>query len=118
MNPLNLSTLKDMGAFTGAPVECEIKWKMADGQEYSATVWVRRLSYHSTVKELVAWKNGTDTVAARISACICDAEGNPIFTPGDITGDADPARGPLDGELTMALLRAITEVNGLGGSKG
>ena len=37
-----------------------------------------------------------------------------MFTPDDITGDADPDRGPLDGNLTMALLQVIAEVNGLG----
>lgn len=27
---LSISSLKDMGAFTGAPVEKEIKWKQGD----------------------------------------------------------------------------------------
>ena len=49
-------------------------------------------------------------VAGRIAACICDAEGQAIFTPADVTGDADPDRGPLDGNLTVALLSAIAEV--------
>lgn len=38
----------------------------------------------------------------------------PIFTPADITGEADPERGALDGGLTVALLLAIQEVNDLG----
>ena len=37
-----------------------------------------------------------------------------MFTPGDITGEADPERGALDGNLTMALLAVIAEVNSLG----
>ncbi|MCY1358808.1 Phage tail assembly chaperone, TAC [compost metagenome] len=53
-------------------------------------------------------------MAGRIAACICDQEGKPVFTPADITGEADPERGPLDGNLTMALLGVIGEVNGLG----
>ncbi|MNE45132.1 hypothetical protein D3C80_1394040 [compost metagenome] len=55
-----------------------------------------------------------DGVAGRIAASICDEDGKPVFTPGDITGEADPERGALDGNLTVALLSAIAEVNSLG----
>ena len=55
-----------------------------------------------------------DVVAGRIASCICDKAGKPIFKPEDITGEADPDRGPLDGNLTMALVSAIGEVNELG----
>lgn len=55
-----------------------------------------------------------DGVAGRIAASICDEEGKPVFTPADITGEADPDRGSLDGALTIALLVAIKEVNDLG----
>ena len=34
---LTLDTLKETGAFTGRPVEKEIKWKGRDGQEHIAT---------------------------------------------------------------------------------
>jgi hypothetical protein len=41
-------------------------------------------------------------------------KGEPVFTIGDITGDADPSRGALARDLTMALMRVIGEVNDLG----
>jgi hypothetical protein len=102
--------LKAAGAFTGRPVEREIVWKQGE-QEYKATVHVRPLSYRSAVSDLHASVGRHDATAGRIAACICDANGAPVFTPEDITGDADPERGPLDGNLTMALLAAIAEVN-------
>ena len=117
VDELTIDGLAKMGAFTGAPIKKTITWKK-DDVEFSAIVHVRLLSYHSTVAELNAFsKEHPDAVAGRISACICDAKGNPIFTPEDITGEADPERGPLDGNLTMALLTVIAGVNRLGGSE-
>ena len=113
---LTLDSLKEMGAFTGAPVETEITWKQGK-KELTAAVYVRRLSYRTAVSDIQAMKNNSDAVAGRIAASICDEKGKPIFTPEDITGDADPDRGPLDGNLTMALLSAIGEVNELGKAK-
>lgn len=110
---LTLDSLKEMGAFTGAPVEREITWKIGDN-EHTATVYVRPLSYLSAKSDLLAMGGKGDAVAGRIAASICDAEGKPVFTPEDITGEADPDRGPLDGNLTMALLSVIGEVNGMG----
>lgn len=116
MAALSIDSLKDMGAFTGAPVEKEITWKSGGG-EHTATVYVRPLSYRSAVSDIKALSGKSDAVAGRIAASICDEEGKPVFTPEDITGDADPDRGPLDGNLTMALLGVIAEVNGLGKSQ-
>lgn len=110
---LSIDNLKQMGAFTGAPVEKEIAWKQGE-KELKATVFVRPLSYLSAKSDLLAMGGKGDAVAGRIAASICDAEGEPVFTPEDITGEADPDRGPLDGNLTMALLAVIGEVNGLG----
>lgn len=109
---LTLDNLKKAGAFTGAPVVREIKWKRGD-EEFTATVYVRPLSYKSAVSDIMAGTKG-DRIAGRIASCICDKDGNAVFTPGDITGEADPGRGPLDGDLTMALLEVISEVNSLG----
>jgi len=109
---LTIDTLRDAGAFTGSPVEREITWKQGD-DEITATVFVRPLSYRSAVSDLTSYKDG-DPVAGRIAASICDEDGKPVFTTADITGDADPERGPLSGPLTMALLQVIGEVNGLG----
>lgn len=111
---LSIDSLKQMGAFTGAPVQKEISWKKGD-EEFTATVFVRPLSYISTVSDLTSAHYKADPVAGRIAACICDAEGKAVFTPADITGEADPERGPLDGNLTMALLAVLGEVNGSAG---
>lgn len=124
MSQLSIESLKQMGAFTGAPVEKEISWKQGD-QELTATVYVRPLSYLSAKSDLLAMNGKTDPVAGRIAASICDADGKPVFTPEDITegppSEVDPETGevitrlgPLDGNLTMALLQVIGEVNGMG----
>src|SRR5690606_21125159 len=113
VSQLSIESLKQMGAFTGAPVEKEISWKQGD-QELTATVYVRPLSYLSAKSDLMAIGGKTDVLAGRIASSICDAEGKPIVTPEDITGEADPDRGALDGNLTVELLRVIGEVNGMG----
>ena len=110
---LSVDNLKSIGAFTGAPVEKEITWRQG-AAEHTATVFIRPLSYRSTVADLKALNENKDQLAVRIAASVCDAEGNAIFTADDITGDADPERGALDGNLTMALLAAIGEVNNMG----
>ena len=110
---LTIDSLKDMGAFTGAPVEREITWKQG-ATEHTATVFVRMLSYKSAISDITSSVSDTDPIAGRIAASICDENGNAVFTVEDITGDADPDRGPLSGPLTIALLQAIGEVNGLG----
>lgn len=110
---LTIDSLKQMGAFTGAPVERQITWNQGD-KTLSATVHVRPLSYLSARSDLLAMGGKGDAIAGRIAASICDANGEPVFTPADITGEADPDRGPLDGNLTMALLSVIGEVNGMG----
>lgn len=110
---LTMDSLIQVGAFTGRPVEREITWKIGD-VEHTATVYVRPLSYQSAVQDLRAITGKSDGVAGRIASSICDEEGNPVFTVADITGDADPERGAIDGNLTMALLTVIGEVNGAG----
>lgn len=110
---LTLDSLKTMGAFTGAPMERAISWKIGEN-EHTATVYVRPLSYATAKSDLLAMGGKGDAIAGRIAASICDEHGKPVFTPEDITGEADPERGPLDGNLTMALLTVIGEVNGLG----
>lgn len=110
---LSIDSLKEMGAFTGAPVEREITWKQGD-KELKVTVFVRPLSYMTAKSDLLAMSGKGDAVAGRISASICDAAGKPIFTQEYITGEAEESLGPLDGNLTMALLSVIGEVNGMG----
>ena len=110
---LNLENLKTIGAFTGAPVERSVTWKQGE-QEYTATVFVKPLSYSAAVSDLQALAGKVDGVAGRIAASICDENGKPVFTAADITGESDPERGALDGNLTMALLAVIADVNNLG----
>ncbi|MDA3135414.1 phage tail assembly chaperone family protein, TAC [Atlantibacter subterraneus] len=110
---LTLDSLKEAGAFTGRPVEKEITWRQGEA-EFSATVYIRPLGYHSAMTDVMAANGRVDGVAGRIAASVCDENGKPVFTPADITGEADPERGALDGALTIALLVAIQEVNDLG----
>lgn len=110
---LTLDSLKSVGAFTGRPVEKEIQWSQGD-KELKATVFIRPLGYQAAISDVHSMGGKQDSMAGRIAASVCDENGAPVFTVGDITGDADPERGALDGRLTVALLAAIFEVNNLG----
>ncbi|BBJ62308.1 hypothetical protein EAS1808013_012890 [Enterobacter asburiae] len=114
MMKLTLDTIKNAGAFTGRPVEKEIEWTDKEGKKHVATTYVRPIGYHSAKFDILALSGKSDGVAGRIASSICDENGEPVFTPDDITGHADPERGALDGSLTIALLVAIQEVNSLG----
>ena len=113
---LTLDSLKSVGAFTGRPVEKEIKWAQGT-DEFTATVFIRPLGYQAAVSDVTALNDKHDSLAGRIAASVCDEHGKMVFTVGDITGDSDPERGALDGRLTVALLAAIFEVNNLGKTK-
>lgn len=113
---LSLDALNKMGAFSGAPVKKEIIWK-SEGEEHKIDVYVRRLSYKTAVSDIKSINGSIDAIAGRIANCICDEKGKAVFTPEDITGEADPQRGPLDHNLTMSLLTVIGEVNSLGKDK-
>jgi len=114
---LSVKSLTESGAFTGAPVEREIKW-MQKGKEHKATTFVRPLSYNSAVSDIRSASTNGDPVAGRIAACIVDEKGAPVFTVDDILHgpkDSDGNHmGALDAGLTMALLQVISEVTGLG----
>ncbi|WP_442513824.1 phage tail assembly chaperone family protein, TAC [Pseudomonas promysalinigenes] len=122
---LNIDTLQQVGSFTGRPVEKEITWRQG-AQHLTATVYVRPLGYQSAVSDVLAAAGHQDSIAGRIAAAICNEEGQPVFTAMDIThGPLDKAElakdpkstkrlGALDGNLTVALLTAIHEVNNLG----
>lgn len=109
-------SLDAAGVFAGPPIEREISWQQGD-ESYKATVFVRKLSYLQALGDIRSINDQSDAVAERIAAAICDQDGKPVFTAKDVTGEADPARGPLDYGLTVALLNAISEVNGLGKSQ-
>lgn len=110
---LSINGLKEMGAFTGRPVEREIKW-VQSGKELVATVFVRPLGYRTAINDVLSATGKVENYAGRIAASICGEDGQPVFTVDDITGDADPERGALDGNLTVALMVVIAEVNNLG----
>lgn len=114
---LTIENLQAAGAFTGAPVKKEIAWQNDEGVELQATVFVRRVGYSAALSDLTAARCKSDPVAGRIASSICDAEGKAVFTPGDITGEADPERGPLHHALVMELMRVMGEVNGAGKTK-
>lgn len=113
---LSIKALMENGAFTGRPVEKEIVW-VQNGTELKATVFVRPLGYRSAVSDVLSSLGKLDGAAGRIAACICDEAGVPVFTVGDITGEADPARGELNSELSKVLLSAIGEVTQMGKMK-
>lgn len=125
---LNKEALQAAGAFTGGPVAKEITWE-SGGQEHTATVYVRPLSYHSAMSDILAVHGHGDAGAGRIAKCICDEKGQPIFTASDITGlheDGTPVmwtdpdtgeemqRGAICESLALALLAVISEASGLG----
>lgn len=109
---LSIESLADSGGFaTGQPVEQTITWQQGE-TEHDATVYVKQLSYHTAVADIRSTSDGDDeSIAIRIANTICDADGSPIFSVADIVGTADENRGPLHGNLTIALLQAIGEVN-------
>lgn len=113
---LSLESLRGVGAFTGRPVEKEIRWQQGE-QEIVATVYVRPLGFQTAVNDVLSAAGRLEIHAGRIAASICNEEGKPVFTVDDITGEADPERGALDGNLTMALMKVIAEVNNLGKTK-
>lgn len=122
---LNIAALQKVGSFTGRPVEKEIQWRQG-ADTLTATVFVRPLGYQAAVSDVLAAGGKQDSIAGRIAAAICDEDGNPVFTAMDIThGPLDQEElakdpkstkrlGALDGNLTVALLTVIHEVNNLG----
>ena len=86
----------------GEPVKKEIRWK-ADGEEYTADVYVRRNSCASLEKDIESRALGRNAVATKIATSICDEKGEAIF-------DYETADSLIE-SLTVALLGAIAEVN-------
>lgn len=100
----------DNGGFVSAqPVKKEITWFAPSGQQ-TATVFVRLKSYQSVMAEIQNGNSG-NAAAARIASSIVDEDGNPIFTVEDVAGNSE--HGPMSESLTIALLTAISEANGV-----
>lgn len=111
---LNLSDLVASGAFVSATqpyVKKEISWVSTEGVRQTADVWVRLASYSTITHTWKAAEENQEYLAARIATMICDENGAPIFTAGDVLGTADPSRGPICETLFLALIGAVNEAN-------
>ena len=109
---LTLQSLKDAGAFAGAPVKREIRYHGLDGEEVVADIWVRRASYHTITNTWKAAEGTQEHLAARIATMVCDEEGGPIFSMDDILGTTGiEGRGDMCDTLFLALITAVNEVN-------
>ena len=111
---LNLKDLVAQGAFVSAKeptVKREISWHNTEGVEQKADIWVRLASYHTVTNTWKAAEGNQEHLAARIATMVCDEDGAPIFTTGDILGTADPSRGPICDTLFLALITAVNEAN-------
>ena len=71
----------------------------------------KRQSYHTITSTWKAAEGNQEHLAARIATMVCDEDGAPIFTTGDVLGTADPSRGPICDTLFLALITAVNEVN-------
>lgn len=113
MQQLSIEMLKQSGAFAPAkPERREIKWLTDSGDLCEAVVHVRKKSFITLIEESRTANDSALTMAARISSSIVDEAGNPIFKIEDVLGNEE--HGPICESLSMALLSAIYEVNGIG----
>lgn len=101
--------LENGGFVSAAPVKKEITW-LSGGEQKVATVFVRLKSYQSVMAEIQNGLSGNGA-AARIASSIVDEDGQPVFSVEDVCGNAE--HGPMSESLTVALLTAISEANGL-----
>ncbi|HAT42353.1 MAG TPA: phage tail protein [Rheinheimera sp.] len=97
------------GFVSAAPIKKTVTW-LSGGKSHEADVFVRLKSYQSVMAEIQNGASGNGA-AARIASSIVDETGQPVFTVDDITGNAE--HGPMSESLTVALLTAISEANGL-----
>jgi hypothetical protein len=106
---LDVSDLLRADHFTGPPVLKTAKWTQ-DGEEFEAPVYVRRLPYQAAVDDAAAM-NFDERLVRQVALCVCDETGKPMMTAADITGEADPNRGPMRKEMFIALVNVVGEVN-------
>lgn len=97
------------GFVSDAPVKKQITW-ISRGEPVVSDVFVRLKSYQSVMSEIQNGASGHGA-AARIASSIVDESGQPVFTVEDIIGNTE--HGPMSESLTVALLTAISEANGL-----
>lgn len=98
-----LLTLND-SLYTGAPVEKEITFTNASGEEITGTVFVKQYGIAQTKRLLKAVdESNSDSLAEGIAEHIVDDKGKPLYKPEDVQRFCQP--------LILALLAAIGEVN-------
>lgn len=120
-----VESLKKAGGFAGGLVKREVEWEF-NGEIVKADVWIRPMSYHTAVKDILAINEGVDLTANRLAMCVCHEDGSPVFQVSDITGldkDGKPImvkekgkmveRGPLNKDISDALMTHVSEVSGL-----
>ncbi|MCK8669301.1 phage tail assembly chaperone family protein, TAC [Pseudomonas azerbaijanoccidens] len=109
---LSINALKAAGAFVALPVKKDISWH-ADGNVQKASIYVRQDSFHTLTKRWEEQREGADATAHRIATSVCNEAGEAVFTVEDILGSEESGHGPLTAELTIALLAAIQQANGV-----
>lgn len=113
-----MSILLDNAFASAELVRHEVSVTDKEGVEQKVAVWVKPLSYQSTVQDITTvGSSAEEAVARRIAYSIMDDSGKALFTPEDIMGTASEDRGPLSPELTMELLRVIGETSQAGKKK-
>jgi hypothetical protein len=109
---LSIESLQAGGGFVGAPVKKEIIWH-SDGKAHKAYVHVRKDSFTAITSRWEQQAQGADWTANRIASCICKEDGSPVFTVDHVRGSPALGHDGITAELTIALLSAISEANGL-----
>lgn len=113
MQQLSVEMLKTAGAFAPAkPERREIKWISDDQNLHEAVVYIRKKSFITLIEESQSSTDSILVMASRISSSVVDENGTPIFKIEDIVGNDD--HGPICDSLSIALLNAIYDVNGVG----
>jgi len=109
---LSIRALTAAGAFVAAPVKKDIAWH-ADGKLHKAVIYIRQDSFLTLTKRWDEKREGAEATAVRIAASVCNKAGEPVFTVEDIIGSEVSGHGPLTAELTIVLLAAIQQANGV-----
>ncbi|PHN66497.1 hypothetical protein AO268_22565 [Pseudomonas sp. ICMP 8385] len=110
---LSIKALAAAGAFAGMAVKKDIEW-FSGGKTQKATIYVRQESFIELTQRWESKDAGGDVLAERIANNILKKDGSPVFSVGDVLGTNDSGNGPLCAQLTLALLAALNEANGIG----
>lgn len=110
MNLFSREMLAESASLVGGPVEKEINWTNAKGEQYKATVYVLPMGYNTMMAQSKMGE-GADVLVRRVCVSIVDPAGQAILTPADIMGDPDTGEGRMIDTLFLALLQAVNEAN-------